>query len=386
MKKRKKKRIMKRRKFLKTIGVVGGAAGLGVGGYAAWDASGKKSYRVALDELYRPIDLQEKKYAIREIARYATMAANSHNTQPWRIELEESAISFLPDEERKCPSVDPDDHHLFISLGCAAENAVQTAAAFGLKSDLNFNKESHVLRVEFSPRPEVPETQVSNALFEAIPERQSTRADFDGVQLTDVEWVVLRESISHPRVQVMFFSSEEEMEEVLKFVVEGNRSQMKDSGFVAELRSWIRMSYADAIAKGDGLFGKVSGNPALPDWLGKRLFDLMFNESTETKKYEKQVRSSAGIAVFIGGSESPASWVEVGRCFEHFALLTTSMGILHSHLNQPVEVPDVRRKFADFLGIGSQRPDLVIRFGKGQPMLKSLRRPLEEVIDQDSSV
>ena len=377
---------MKRRKFLKRVGVVGGAAGVSVGGYAAWDASGQKSYRAALNELYRPINLQEKKYAMREMARYATMAANSHNTQPWRITLEESAISFSPDEERKCRSVDPDDHHLFISLGCAAENAVQAAAAFGLGSDLNFDEGSHVLRIEFSPLAEIAETQVSHDLFEAIPERQSTRADFDGIPLTDEEWAVLRESSSHLGVQVMFFSSEEEMEAILEFVVEGNRAQMQDAGFVAELRNWIRMSYADAIAKGDGLFSKVSGNPALPDWLGKKLFDLVFNESTETKKYKKQVRSSAGIAVFIGGAESPASWVEVGQCFERFALQTTSMGILHSHLNQPVEVPDVRGKFADFLGIGSQRPDLVIRFGKGQPMLKTLRRPLDEVIDNDLSI
>jgi hypothetical protein len=27
---------------------------------------------------------------------------------------------ILPDLSRRCPAVDPDDHHLFVSLGCAA--------------------------------------------------------------------------------------------------------------------------------------------------------------------------------------------------------------------------------------------------------------------------
>lgn len=31
-------------------------------------------------------------------------------------------IEILPDVSRRTPVVDPDDRHLFIGLGCAAEN------------------------------------------------------------------------------------------------------------------------------------------------------------------------------------------------------------------------------------------------------------------------
>jgi nitroreductase len=70
----------------------------------------------------------------RELVRYATLAANSHNTQPWRFRIGQDQISILPDFSRRCPAVDPDDHHLFASLGCAAENLVHAAAAVGLKA------------------------------------------------------------------------------------------------------------------------------------------------------------------------------------------------------------------------------------------------------------
>jgi len=45
---------------------------------------------------------------------------SSHNTQCWKFSA--------PGPSRSCPTspalsaVDPDDHHLFVSLGCAAEN------------------------------------------------------------------------------------------------------------------------------------------------------------------------------------------------------------------------------------------------------------------------
>ncbi len=53
-----------------------------------------------------------------------------------------------------------------------------------------------------------------------------------------------------------------------------------------------------------------------------------------------------------------------------------------AHLNQPVEVAALRPQFARLLGITSERPDLVIRFGRGPELPRSLRRPVETVLLQ----
>ena len=42
----------------------------------------------------------------------------------------------------------------------------------------------------------------------------------------------------------------------------------------------------------------------------------------------------------------------------------TVLDIRHTHLNMPIEVPEVRPAFADRMGIPGRRPDLVIRFGR----------------------
>jgi len=50
-------------------------------------------------------------------------------------------MSIEPDLTRRCPAVDPDDHHLFVAPGCAAENLAQAALANGLQATIRFDPE-----------------------------------------------------------------------------------------------------------------------------------------------------------------------------------------------------------------------------------------------------
>lgn len=155
---------------------------------------------------------------------------------------------------------------------------------------------------------------------------------------------------------------------------------LSDPAFVDELETWIRFSSSDAVRLGDGLYAASSGNPTLPSWLGPLIFRLVFRPKGENDKYARHVRSSAGIAVFIGPSNDKAGWIEVGRAYERFALQATALGVRTAHLNQPVEVASLRPQFASFIGVPDKRPDLVVRFGRGPTLPPSLRRPVQAVL------
>ena len=101
----------------------------------------------------------------RELVRQATLAASSHNTQPWKFRIAERSIRILPDLTRRTPIVDPDDHHLFVSLGCATENLVQAAAGRGLRAHVRV--EPDFIEVTFEHA-----ASVRSTLAEAIPARQ----------------------------------------------------------------------------------------------------------------------------------------------------------------------------------------------------------------------
>jgi len=170
------------------------------------------------------------------------------------------------------------------------------------------------------------------------------------------------------------------VERVLDYVVEANTAQMADPAFVKELKTWIRFNGREAVNKRDGLYSATTGNPNIPTWLGELAFGLLFRLKAENDKYARQIRSSAGIALFVGQSADKAHWVEVGRCYERFALQATALGIRNALVNQPVEVQAVRPQFATAFGLTDQRPDLVVRFGRGPAMPSSLRRPVQAVL------
>ncbi len=311
----------------------------------------------------------------RELVRYATLAPSSHNTQCWKFRLEPQAITILPDYARRCPAVDPDDHHLFVSLGCAAENLAQAGLAHGLQVHVDFDDSSTALRALTEPAP--PQ---SSPLFQAIPYRQSTRGEYDGEPLSTDELRALERAASVGGVQVLLLTGRPALEQVLDFVVQGNSVQMRDKAFVQELKAWIRFSGSEAVQHGDGLYAASSGNPSVPGWLGRMMFGAFFKEQSENDKYARHVRSSSGIAVFVGPRESKASWTSVGRAYERFALQATAMGVRTAHLNQPVEVAALRPEFARMLGIAGRRPDLVVRFGRGPALPPSVRRPVQAVM------
>lgn len=318
---------------------------------------------------------------LREYVRYGTLASNSHNTQPWQFWLGTDSIDILPDFSRRTPAVDPDDHHLYVTLGCAAENVVIATNASRRQAELSVAtepREGSAIRIRLSKNPSTGRSTDAD-LCSAIPARQSTRSAYDGQALSGSELRQLEQAAAMPGVDVLFVTERPRLEQALEFIQRGNSAQMGSPAFVAELKKWIRYNPAAALKAGDGLLGKCSGNPSAPNWLGPVLFDLAFRENTENTKYAKQLRSSAGLAVFVADKESPEGWIQVGRSFERFALQATALGIRHAHLNMPIEVPAVRPAFADWLGIPGRRPDLVVRFGKARPMPMSIRRPLNAV-------
>ena len=313
---------------------------------------------------------------MRELVRYATLAPSSHNTQCWRFRIQERAILIEPDLTRRTPVVDPDDHHLWVSLGCAAENLAQAALANGLKAEAAVTTTgTGGIAVSLAP------TQaVASALYQALVDRQCTRGDYDGEPVSLDERRLLEQAGSGKGVRVKLLTERPALEKVLEYIVAGSNVQVRDPAFVDELKAWIRFGKSQAVLSGDGLYSGSSGNPSLPTWLGRPVMGLFFTEKAEQEKYTRQVRNSAGIAVFVSDKDDKEHWVEVGRCYERFALQATALGIRNAFLNQPVEVSTIRAQFAAWLGVGNARPDLVVRFGRGPKMPSSLRRPVQAVL------
>ena len=358
---------MKRRDILVGSGAVV-LAGVGAAWLGARQMGSMDAYGAAVAATRSALSAQPE---LPDIVRYATLAASGHNTQPWRFRLGEGRIDILPDMALRTPVVDPDDHHLFVSLGCAAENLALAAAARRLPGEVGFDPAgdgSATFRFGKAP-------SQASALFDAIPARQSTRADYDGRPVSAADLRTLAAAAAVPGVDLVLITGPPQRDRVRDLIVAGNSAQLADPAFVRELKQWIRFSPRQAIETGDGLFSVSSGNPPLPDWLGPTLFDATFTAKAENDKYARQLKSSAGLAVFVAQREDHDHWIRTGRACQRFALQATALGLRHAFINQAVEVASLRPELADLVGMPGRRPDLVMRFGHGPALPFSARRP-----------
>lgn len=312
-----------------------------------------------------------------DLVRYAVLAPNGHNTQPWRFRARPGQIAIRPDPARRTPVVDPDDHHVFVSLGAAAENLALASAARGLPGAVRFDPAGGgAVLFDFTSA-----APMQSVLFDAIPHRQSTRAEYDGRAVSTGDLAALAQAAAVPGVDLVLLTDRPRLDTLRDLIVTGNSAQMADPAFVRELKTWLRFNPREALRRGDGLFSVASGNPPLPDWLGPLAFDWLASAASQNDAYARQVRSSAGMAVFTGARADPASWVAVGQACQRFALQATALKLKCAFMNQPVEVPHLRGDLAALVGMPGRRPDLVMRFGYGPELPWSPRRPVAAVIE-----
>ena len=242
----------------------------------------------------------------KEIIHYATLAPSGHNTQPWKFSIENNSILIYPDYSRRLRVVDPDDHALFISLGCALENLVIAANHTGYGAEVEYfseNEEKDCIRVTLKKE----KIEFDPDLFNAIPNRQATRNKYDGRQIPGEDLEKLEQASKQDKVSFILFTGQKEIDPIIEFVKEGNILQFRNKLFINELINWIRFSKKDALESRDGLNSASMGLPFIPTWLGKFILNTFATADGEAKKCEKFIRGSSGLILFIANSNDKQS-------------------------------------------------------------------------------
>jgi hypothetical protein len=311
----------------------------------------------------------------RELIRLATLAASSHNTQSWLFHVSAGGITITPDRDRRCDIVDPDDAHLYKSLGCATENLIHAASMQGLAAEAVYDPQVDAVVVAFEPSDNVTPTDLSGALVT----RQCTRTAYDGTAVDDEDLAQLEQAGTDSAVRCLLATAADELAAISRLVERGNLAQLTDRAFRRELLRWIRFNPGTAVRTRDGLAGRVNGQPPLPTLLGKLLAPRLITASSQARTDRARLQSSAGVAVFLTETDTRPAWVAAGRAYERFALRADLLDIRSAFINQPIEVPHLRTELGSLLGV-SQHAQLMIRFGQGPRAAYSLRRSVDDVI------
>src|SRR5262245_55846735 len=164
--------------------VIAGGLGLALAalGYRAWD---RGVLAGATGPAYLPWDEwrgSETDGSERPLGA-GILAASPHNTQPWLFSVTARAIEVYADRARHLGTFDPFRREMHLGLGCAIENFVLAARAFGIAAEV----QPAPGRLELSPAPQ-PVLAASIALgnsqpapdvlFDTIPRRHTNRGPY----------------------------------------------------------------------------------------------------------------------------------------------------------------------------------------------------------------
>ena len=315
---------------------------------------------------------------LHNIIYYATKAPSDHNTQPWKFRVDNHSIYIYPDYKR-LKHADVEQYSLFISLGCGLENLVIAANHFNLKETIHYNldlPEEHI-RVDLSPY--VP-AEKNNTLFMQLDKRQVNRSEYDGTPVPTDHLLDLVLTCKEPSVFLKLFTDKQSIDNLLPFIEEAIKRQSKTKHYRQMLSEWVRFNNKEASIKKDGISAENLGVPDAPSCIGKLILNSIIDPQTQIDKVNKLVKSSPVMMMFIALKQDKTSWVKIGRCYEKIALKATSLGISHAHITMPCEIPEVRAKLKDEFGYSVEEPLLLLRMGYAQPLPKSLRRELDDVM------
>lgn len=320
-----------------------------------------------------------------EMIKDAGRAPSGHNTQPWKFEANENQIIIRPDFTRKLKVVDPDDHALYISLGCALENLILSAKDHQFSTNLTMNLAGS--NSEIIVDLHKSENEQKDLLYDFIQQRQSTRTEYKQEPVEPSVLEQLMEQGKNECVDIIFITEKSKIKELEPFILEASDLQFGNKRFIDELVGWIRFSKREAEEKGDGIYGASMGMPGIGRFIGSSIMKNFVSAKSERKRWKNIIEKSTGFALFIAKENSKQNWLRLGQSFQRFGLKATQLNLKHAHVNMPCEEISVRNQIMRHFKIENGRQALLlVRFGYAEAMPYSYRLPLEQILFQNRNV
>lgn len=314
---------------------------------------------------------------LRFFIRYALLAPSTHNTQPWQFHLEGDKLVLLADRRRELSVIDPDNRELVMSVG---------ASLFFLR--LAIRHFGHEAYWSVCPNADDPDrlavlhlgarraaTPEEEWMFAAMPVRHTNRLASSERKLPPALVAALKDAAREEKAFLRFVEGLELREQVADLVAEGDRVLFARPAFREELTSWLR-SAGDSH---DGMPGAAFGVPEFMRPLGAAILKDFDTGWIYSARDRRMAAHAPALVVISTDFDSPRAWMAAGQALARVLLRAGAEEIWASYFNQPIQVPELRTRLREMLGLEGQ-PQVILRLGRGRPTPHTPRRPLEEVL------
>jgi hypothetical protein len=336
------------------------------------------------------------------IIHSAVLAANAHDTQPWKFRIDSDRIDVYADTERHLGAMDPFRREMHLSLGCALENAALTARSLGYAASIDIAggslREEGVARRArsvasiglASQRPAV------SPLVAAIPHRHTNRSPYQGDRdISDAIQNQLTALASDGAARLIWIADPVARRDFAAATVAATENIVADSEMIADSDRWFRATDAQIELHRDGPTLYCAGlSPLL--LFGARLMPALSAQSTHRHWIDQTRDAQLGTNPLIGLIAVKDLYdrdqaLQAGRLWQRLHLQGTLLGLGMQPLNQLPECVDRELQLGKSATFGKTlaglcaeaewQPTFAFRVGwPTRPGAASPRRTLQSVV------
>lgn len=311
-----------------------------------------------------------QKEQLQYLISYALLAPSSHNTQPWKFDIQDNIIRVYSDVSRWLRVADSDKREMYISIGCALENLLIAAEHFGFDYELDYFPESGnealAAAITLSTSDE-KRHKLLPELFPAITRRHTNHQVYEPRPIPETAIRQLTACCAEVDLTVYLTDDLQLKRKVEELIVQADAVEFANPAYREELGYWI----------GQGAFGT--------SWLMSKMGQLAvtyLNMGKSTAKKDAEVlMSSPVLGIICSKTNDRTSQVKVGRVFERLYLTASMLGLGIQPMSQILHIPEIKASVQALLPDKGFIPQQPFRLGYAKPeQAHTPRRTLQEVL------
>jgi nitroreductase len=340
------------------------------------------------------------------LLQFARLAPNSHNVQPWLVDLSsDNTMRLYVDRGRLLPASDPPARQIHISQGTFLELLEIAARDFGYRAEIRYFPDGEYSSGVVEDRPVAsislrPEPGVArDSLFQEVRNRRTNKRPYDlGAKLSAAELAELHSVARSETLTWRITTAESERRTLCDICTQAMATEVSSADRNRETARWFRFSDRELLEKRDGFGAAQNGVEGVKKWFAEN-FILSRERAADPKgafaqgavaQAREQAGSAPVLAALVSRTNTRLEQVLAGRAYARMDLTASRLGLAIQPLSQALEeypeMASLHKRLKLLLGVAEEETvQMLFRLGRAEPARHTPRRTVASLIRQGAA-